>query len=423
LVDELQRNKQRPQAGGLQSPYFIEFALSDAASVSVSAKLGAVTTRNVNRNRSLRTDLRVGSYKLDNTNFQGDYGGFFGGFEGYFGGADIPIEDDYGAIRQAIWWSADRQFKSVTENFERKKAFMESKTIEDKPDDFSKEAPAVYFEERINPSFKPADLEKIALPLSELFRQYPKVQSSSVSFSAGGGNKYLVNTESTSIRIANTTFTLTVSATAQADHGMKFSDSFTVYAKKLDDMPSIEELSQRCKKMVEQLTKVAQALKLESYTGPVLFDARPRRSSQQFASRSAVVSGRSAERRNDDFGGNSVNEFSRNSCVVDDPTQEKIDDQIVTGHYTYDDQGVKARPIKLVEKGKLSALDVPKSIQEVQPVQRPRQGTVSPNHFVRLPDRESRRRRGRRRTQEATARCLQGGKPPVRPPRIGDRIA
>ncbi|MCZ6538656.1 MAG: hypothetical protein O6922_02365, partial [Chloroflexi bacterium] len=92
LVDELQRGKVGLKLEDLERPYFIEYALLDSTSANVTASLGAVTGKSENRSRRLRTDVRVGSYELDNTNFQGDRGRFgFGGRFGFFGGAAIPI--------------------------------------------------------------------------------------------------------------------------------------------------------------------------------------------------------------------------------------------------------------------------------------------------------------------------------------------
>src|SRR5437763_13954722 len=124
LIDELQRGRDGLHMGDLKPPYFIELGLTDSANASVSARLGAVTGESHDRGRGLRSDVRVGSYKLDNSNFEGGEGGGFGG-----GGA-VPIEDDYTTVRQAVWWIMDRDFKNVAEQLERKKAFMQSKMIE-----------------------------------------------------------------------------------------------------------------------------------------------------------------------------------------------------------------------------------------------------------------------------------------------------
>ena len=259
LVEELERGKVGLKLKDLARPYFIEYAMLDSTTATVSASLGAVTGKSENRSRRLRTELRVGSYELDNTNFQGDRGFRFGGAFSFFGGAAIPIEDDYAAIRQGIWWATDRQYKSVVENFENKKAFMQTKMIEDKPDDFSKETPAVHFEERIEPAIDMNRIEQLAVALSEIFRAYPDVQKSSVYVRAGGSNKYLVNTEGTRLRLSGMNYGLTVSATVQTDDGMKLSDSIRIQAREFDDLPSVAELSKRCKDMIGKLSTVKSA--------------------------------------------------------------------------------------------------------------------------------------------------------------------
>lgn len=361
LVDELQRGKVGLKLEDLERPYFIEYALLDSTSANVTASLGAVTGKSENRSRRLRTDVRVGSYELDNTNFQGDRGRFgFGGMFGFFGGAAIPIENDYAAIRQGIWWATDRQYKSVIEDFENKKAFMQTKMIEDKPDDFSKEDVTVDFEDRIDAATNTDQIEELAVALSKIFREFSDIQRSNVQIFARGGNKYLVNTEGTRQRLSGTQYSLTVNATIQADDGMRFSDSIALHARKFDELPSLAELTERCKDMIGGLVAARDAPKLESYTGPVLFEAEAAATlfSRNFANR--FVGGQrpiGGQRMPGDFEEMLDKRIlPRFMNVVDDPTRETIEGTAVMGHYKYDDQGVQARAVTLVENGRLKAL-------------------------------------------------------------------
>ncbi|UCG17716.1 MAG: hypothetical protein JSV19_06740 [Phycisphaerales bacterium] len=355
LVDELERGKAGLKLEDLQRPYFIEYGLVDAAVAWVSADLGAVARRDESRSRRLRTGVRVGSYELDNTNFSG--GGY--GYGGW-GGVSIPIEDDYNAIRQAIWWATDRQYKEAAETFVKKKAFMESKMIEDKPDDFSREPPAVYFEERLPVAIDTAPLEQLAVALSAIFRDYPDIKNSNVRVEGVLGNKYLVNTEGTRLRTTGSRFSLHVSATVQVDDGMELSDSISLHGEKLADLPAGDELSQRCRKMITQLLATKQAPALESYTGPVLFEAEPATTvfARQFAGRFAGGQRPVGSRTSPDDFENKLDKrvLARFLDVVDDPTRETIAGTQVLGHYAYDDQGVKARPVTLVEQGRLKTL-------------------------------------------------------------------
>ncbi|UCF34576.1 MAG: hypothetical protein JSV78_04590 [Phycisphaerales bacterium] len=360
LVDELERNKGGLRLEDLEVPYFIEFGLSDTSSGTVSASLGAMTHRDDSRRRRLRTNVRVGSYELDNTNFRGGGGWYFGGGYGWYGGASVPIEDDYNAIRQAIWWAADRGYKNVVETFERKKAEMKNLVIEDKPDDFSREDPAVYFEQHIEPAVDLGGFERMAVNLSGIFREYPDIQNSSVTVTGQLGNRYLVNTEGTRIRTSYRYYCVSATATVQADDGMEFSDSVSIPARKFEALPPLEEASGRCREMIENLIAVKNAPRLdETYTGPVLFDAEPaatlffNRFASQFAGGQRPVGSRTSATDFENKLGKRI--LPRFIDVLDDPAMTEINGKPVLGHYVLDDQGVKAGPVTLVEKGRLQA--------------------------------------------------------------------
>lgn len=361
LVDELERNSARLELADLDRPYFIELGIQDAGGAYVSAALGAVTGRNEGRNRSLSSDVRVGSYTLDNGNFSGGgYGGMFGLSMGEMGGAEVPLEDDYNAIRQAIWWIADRDYKNVAETFVQKKAFMESKLIEDKPDDFSRETPAVHLEERLDTRLELAALEGLAVALSAVFREYPDIQASGVSVSGSATNRYLVNSEGTRLRTGMRRYSLGVRATVQAEDGMRLGDTLTLYAGRLEDLPPQEELVARCRELAKQLLALRAAPVLESYTGPVLFE--PEAAASLFARNFGGAFGGGqrpvGSRSNPDDFANKLNKriLPRFLDVVDDPTQAAIGGVAVMGHYRYDDQAVAAQKVSLVEDGRLKAL-------------------------------------------------------------------
>jgi len=361
VVDELERGSEGLKIEDLERPYFIEYALFDSATVSVQAELGAVNQKNVSRDRRLRSDVRVGSYELDDTNFQGDFGGFFGGDFSFFGGeSPMPIEDDYTAIRQSIWWTTDRKYKSATEQFEKKKAFMEEKIIEDKPNDFSKEEPVVALTPR-KPLVLPADgLESLAVSLSAIFRKHADIKESNVQVQGNAWNKYLVNSEGTRVRAGDFNCTVTINATVQAEDGMELSDAVTATGRSFEDLPDIEKLTEKCDKMIARLVKVKNAPKLESYAGPVLFDAGPAAAifSKNFARRfgggQRALGGRTPPEDLAKKLGKRV--LPRFIDVVDDPTLEQLEGKPVLGHYAYDDQGVPARKVTLVQDGKLKAM-------------------------------------------------------------------
>ncbi|NOT02104.1 MAG: hypothetical protein HOP29_15940, partial [Phycisphaerales bacterium] len=73
MVDELQRAMDL-QMEDLEKPYFIQFAVDDSISHHLSASYGAITANDRERSRNFYSEVRVGGYELDNTNFAGDGG-------------------------------------------------------------------------------------------------------------------------------------------------------------------------------------------------------------------------------------------------------------------------------------------------------------------------------------------------------------
>lgn len=354
LVDELERNLDGLEIKDLEDPYFIEFGITDATYAWVSAEYGAPTGRNEGRYRSARVDVRVGSYELDNTNFRGSM--WSGG-----GGASMPIDDDYNAIRQALWWLADRDYKSMVETFEQKKAFMKSKMIEDKPPDFSHEESVVCIEPRLQPSYDIDAFEQLACRVSSVFAEYPDIIDCGVSVSGSGGNEYMANTEGTRLRTAREFYAVSVMARLQAEDGMPLYDSFEVNVRTADELPDAETLIARSRKLAERLIELKNAPRLdELYVGPVLFEAPAaaslfhERYSDNFAGGQRPVGSSTSP---NDF----VNKLNRRILprfmdVVDDPTLTEVAGKPALGHYRYDDQGVPAQRVQLVEGGRLKAL-------------------------------------------------------------------
>jgi predicted Zn-dependent protease len=354
MIDEIDRGLAGLRLEDLKRPYFIEYGAQDATVASITASLGSVLDRSDQRVRRLRVETRVGSYELDNTNFVG------GGYSG-LARASLPIEDDYEAIRQAIWWATDRSYKSAAEAFPRKQALMESKIIEDKPVDFSREKPVAEFEEMSDHRIPVAELEKLAIELSSIFREYPDVQRSAVRIRAGAGNDYLVNSEGTRLRTKGDLCEITVVALVQADDGMTLDDSMSLYLGEPIKVPAADELSPKVRELIERLLKIRTAPKLEStYTGPVLVDASAASVvfggtfAQQFAGGQRPVGSQS---RSDDFEkklGKRI--LPRSVTVIDDPGLKEFSGELLIGDYRYDDQGVAGQKQTLVEKGRLKAL-------------------------------------------------------------------
>jgi hypothetical protein len=348
MVDEMTRSLEL-QLEDLEKPYLIQFEAEDRLTYWLAAEHGALTTRQQQARRTFASRVRVGDYDLDNTNFSG---------RGRAGGrAVLPLEDDYIAIRQAIWWATDRDYKGAVETLTRKRAYLEQKNIEDRPPDYTLAGPVVQLQPRADFVFEEdlwaANLKRI----SARFRRYPDVQDSDVRLTVGAINRYIVDSEGTRLRVADTGVLLLLSAELQAEDGMRLSDTRTYGGYSLDDIPPIERIESDLDALCLSLAQVAAAPVLEEYTGPVLFDGRA--APQVFASLLAPgVAGRpdpigsrrsSREHALDKRLGKRI--LPRTFQVYDDPTVKRFEDQPLFGWYQYDDEGTPARRVDLVIDG------------------------------------------------------------------------
>ena len=269
MVDELAR-AMTLQMEDLEKPYFIQFNAEDGINYSIDAQFGAIISSDVSRQRSLSSNTRIGSYELDNTNFSSRRA-FYGGAS-YGASVNLPIEDDYMALRQAIWRCCDRDYKSSVERLTRKRAYLKDKNIEDRPNDFTKESPVVYSEPIEKIEFNQKAWEDALKEISARLKKYDRVQDSDVSLIVAGGTSYVVNSEGTRVRTSGNAALLVVTAEGQADDGMRFSDYCRYFEKSVEDFPKVEKILKDVDAMAARLYARMDAPVLEQYTGPVLFE-------------------------------------------------------------------------------------------------------------------------------------------------------
>lgn len=367
LADELERSMEL-QLEDLDKPYFIQFMVDDSLGFMISAEYGVITGFERDRSRRFSDQVRVGSYELDNTNYSGGRGGFSfsrrrggGGRSG--GRASLPIDDDYTAIRQAIWWAVDSSYKSAVETLTQKRAYMKDKKMDDRPNDFTKATAAEHMEAPVRITFDEDAWKAKLKKISNQFRKYPKIQGSGLELIVGASHQYIVNSEGTRLRTSRTGAMLLVDAEVQAKDGMILTDQISFYAKTVDELPAIEEILAKTDELVNNLTSAMQAPILESYTGPILFDGLA--SNQvfqellvpQLAGRVEPVGSRRSRRSQ----GTLENKIGRQVLpdtfqVYDDPSMADWNGKPLLGHYTYDAEGIPASKVSIVEDGDLQTL-------------------------------------------------------------------
>ena len=173
----------------MEKPYFIEYALDDVDSFTVSATLGAILSQNSSRFRIPRVNVRVGSYQFDNTNY------VFSGMFSHGRGMRAPLDDNVPVLRDTFWLATDSAYKGALETIARKRAALKNVAGHEELDDFWRVEPAkILLEVSPRPPDETLWTERVR-ELSTIAGNSPVVMSSSVSFEDVQSVSYLANTE------------------------------------------------------------------------------------------------------------------------------------------------------------------------------------------------------------------------------------
>jgi TldD protein len=349
LMTELDRSKSQLKMDQVDPPYYIEYRVNDVDDYSAEAAFGAVRENQRVRYRVLRVVVRIGDYKQDS------YYGIGMGETNI-----LPLDDDPIALRHQIWLATDDAYKEAVEALTEKQAALKQFSAEATPvDDFAK-APVV---SAIDPTVKlqldETSWKKTIEDATNLYREYPDVQTVSASLRFSAVNEYLINSEGTVTRNGKTTYSVTLNSTAQADDGMRLSRNPYWMVAKAEELPTHEKLIGESKKMLDTLVALRKApIVEEEYRGPVLF--APDAANDVIASLiGSNVLGRKPQlgRPNRTTGAFATSYKTRVLptflTVVDDPTMKDFGGKSLVGNYDVDDDGVKAQPVTVVNSGML----------------------------------------------------------------------
>lgn len=348
----------------LEKPYFVSCRLVDGLALEIEASLGALVVEpETSRYRWLKPEVRVGSYDFDDSDFIGTRS--FAGMSANSGRAPV-LEDDEAALRRDIWLATDEAYKNALEQLAQKQAAVKNRLEADRAADFTPEAAAVAVLPAPVPALDSSAWRQTVKRLSAILRDFPNIQESNVRLRAFVGRKYFVSSEGAAIRQPGGLVVLSARASSQAADGAPVRNFIAFYGTKLADLPPEKEVAAAIHAMAEELTKTASAGTAESYTGPVLFDGQaagelfaqilaPQLSGQrppvfEREEMAAMMS------RSDLAGRLNRPVLPEFLTVVDDPTRKEFAGTALAGAYEFDDQGVRAAPVTLIENGVLKTL-------------------------------------------------------------------
>jgi predicted Zn-dependent protease len=347
-------------------PYIVQYRLLDVDVKQVVAEFGALVSSTVVRNRIMDVDARVGTYKLDSSNFVGEEG--FRGFIGPTG--TVGIDRDYDSLRQDLWIATDQAFKEAVETYSRKRAFLSSLARQPNIDDYSREQSLVSIEARVEPDWSSRNWEQEAREASAALRAFPQIQNSRVSYYLLYVTEYLLTSEGMEIRTNRCIAAIEAGLDSLATDGMPLHHFYVAYAARPADLPGINAVKAGLNVAGAELMAMRAAPTAQDYTGPVLFEARaaapllaqilgPAINGAQPPLSFAPV----MEQLLNGLGGKSdwvgrigARVLPPSVTLVDDPSAREFRGQALLGGYPVDEEGVRSQKVMLVESGALKNL-------------------------------------------------------------------
>jgi len=353
MKSELERSKNGLKLEDYEPPYFIAYQIKDSETYDISASGGAIYNSTDNRNASVYLELRVGDYDFDNTATI-SHNGFSFDFSGFFGSSAAPIEENETALRQTLWFMTDSTYKSALSTFHKKKGQKVYEAEEkDKPPSFTKENAEKFISPKKKFKFDKTYWEKLAREVSDMFTQYDEIFESSVKIAGEHEVRYYLNTEGTEIITESVMYGVMISASARADDGMLLMNDRTYYGKEPSQMPDLKTLKSDIQILIDDLLALRNAPILDPYTGPAIL--MPEAAGVLF--HEAVGHRLEGERQNDDQEGRTFKDQLGKEVVpkfidlIDDPTLESYEGTQLNGFYLFDEEGVRAQKVLLIEKG------------------------------------------------------------------------
>jgi len=334
--------------------YFLAYRATETRSLNIAGSYGALLRSSRSHGRRLDVEARVGAPTLDSTHqIRGEFE-----FGASPSSATLPVDDDEAAVRAAAWSATDRAYKAALQRFLKVKTNEQVKVeAEDPSPDFSLEQPSDYREATVDILVDDESWNERVRRLSAIFQEYKFLHSGVVALSAEAENRFYVSSEGTKLIFGRTHLRLSIEASCVAEDGMELRlfDSFEGPTD--DTMPDDARIEAAIKVLADRLGQLREAPIVEPYAGPAII---MNRACGVFFHEIFGHRIEGHRQKNVDEGQTFTKKINTEVMptflsVTDDATRRKFAGTYLNGFYKYDDEGVPAQPVALVENGILKS--------------------------------------------------------------------
>ena len=353
LASELKRIDER-LAQEPDPPHWMAIGAVTTESMLINASNGVTTQPQWHRKRLADIDVRVGTHQLDNTHKIRDAGWFDD--DGRMA-ISLPLDDQNdAALRQAIWRATDDAYRAARKRLLKVKNNLAVKVeSDDSSGDFSPSEPATFSGTTDRLVLDTGLWRERLRTASTRFLESNAIEDSNISLHAEQSVRTIVTTEGTRLHLPRTAIRLGIWARTTAEDGMDINVFESIDVTDPTDLPDTAALNQAIDGVLTRVESLSSAPVVEPTAAPAIL--RGRAAAVFFHE----VLGHRIEghRQKDDDEGQTFTDKVGEPIlppfisVLDDPTAKTLNGVVLNGHYSHDDEGVKAANTVIVDRGVL----------------------------------------------------------------------
>ena len=247
-------------------PYWVEYRIVEEMGYFCNASLGAVIAESDYHIREMTAEVRVGSYKQDNTNFDPSIGGRTG-----ISRARLTTDDNIDALRHSMWLSTDQAYKGAVESFSAKMSALEGRQPSPLPD-LLKINPQKSTTSFSFPEIEQSHYADLLKDLTSPHKSLSQVEDLSAVIKVNQGIYTVISSEGARIQQPFQQLILHLEIIARAKDGSKVRNTESWLLNDPSQLPSEIELQTVKDDLVSWALSSIEAPVEEDYLGPVIME-------------------------------------------------------------------------------------------------------------------------------------------------------
>ena len=336
------------------SVYYLSYTYEEKHTINLQAEQGGLFSR-----PSIDTNLvvfaRAGSPRMDNTRpLKGD-NNYNRNFTEIISGED-PFDKHSAAFRLDLWRATQKIAETAQEEFSKVQTNSRTAALrQDDSDDFVIPPASRYCRIETLKTFDTEKIGRMLVKASKLVRGNSFVQESNFSFKVEQGHRYFADSVGSQIKTPFIFVRLGYQLKNQLADGAELARNNFYDVTDEDQLPSEEQFLADIRQSLEELESLSKAPEADPVSVPAILKNR---AMGVFVHEVLGHRLEGHRQKQDSFGKTFTSKIGQQVTapfvsIVDDATMRSFKEQPLRGFYEYDDEGVKAVPVTLVQDGVL----------------------------------------------------------------------